>query len=79
MKQYIDKRMEDMNRRMEDLKHYIDKRMEDTNKRIDEVSKKIDSLESRVNIVYNEVLSIKTDIIKMMKEYMEERYGKPKE
>jgi hypothetical protein len=54
-------RMEALEKRIEDLKGYVDKRFE--------------SLERKVELVYNEVLSIKTDIIKIMKEYMERLYG----
>ncbi|MDT7889887.1 MAG: hypothetical protein RQ885_13065 [Desulfurococcales archaeon] len=39
------------------------------------MDKRLESLERRVELVYNEVSSIKTDIIKMMKEYMERLYG----
>jgi archaellum component FlaC len=44
-------------------------------KRFEAVDKSLESLGRRVELVYNEVSSIKTDIIKMMKEYMERLYG----
>ncbi len=50
-----------MDKGIEDLEGYVDKKLE--------------SPERRVELVYNEVSSIKTDIIKMMKEYMERLYG----
>ena len=56
-----ERRFEAINKRLDDLKDYVDKRFE--------------SLERRVELVYNEVSSIKTDIIKMMKEYVERLYG----
>ena len=68
LKEYVDKRFESLEKRIEDLKGYVDKRLED-------VDKRLESLERRVELVYNEVSSIKTDIIKMMKEYMERLYG----
>ncbi|MDT7896200.1 MAG: hypothetical protein RQ855_08365, partial [Desulfurococcales archaeon] len=68
LKDYVDKRFESLEKRIEDLKGYVDKRLED-------VDKRLESLERRVELVYNEVSSIKTDIIKMMKEYMERLYG----
>ncbi|MEM4969696.1 MAG: hypothetical protein QXE01_00420 [Sulfolobales archaeon] len=72
----IDKRFDDLkeyvDKRINDLKDYVDKRLESLEKSVD---KRLDSLERRVELVYNEVSSIKTDIIKMMKEYMERLYG----
>ena len=75
----IDKRFDDLkeyvDKRINDLKDYVDKRFEAVDKRLDSIEKRIDSLERRVELVYSEVSSIKTDIIKMMKEYMERLYG----
>ena len=75
----IDKRFNDLkeyvDKRINDLKDYVDKRIEAVDKRLDSIEKRIDSLERRVELVYSEVSSIKTDIIKMMKEYMERLYG----
>jgi archaellum component FlaC len=68
LKEYVDKRIND-------LEDYVDKRFEAVDKRLDSIEKRIDSLERRVELVYSEVSSIKTDIIKMMKEYMERLYG----
>jgi archaellum component FlaC len=49
--------------------------MRTNDKRFEAVDKSLESLGRRVELVYNEVSSIKTDIIKMMKEYMERLYG----
>jgi len=49
-----------------------EKRFNDLN---DYVDRKLESLERRVKLVHNEVSSVKTDIIKTMKEYMERLYG----
>ena len=68
LKEYVDKRFDAVDKRLDDLKDYVDKRFE-------AVDKRLESLERRVELVYNEVSSIKTDIIKMMKEYMERLYG----
>ena len=68
LKEYVDKRIND-------LEDYVDKRFEAVDKRLDSIDKRFDSLERRVELVYSEVSSIKTDIIKMMKEYMERLYG----
>jgi len=68
LKDYVDRRFESLEKRIEDLKGYVDKRLED-------VDKRLESLERRVELVYNEVSSIKTEIIKMMREYMERLYG----
>ena len=74
-----ERRFEAINKRLDDLKEYVDKRFEAVDKRLDDlkdyVDKRFESLERRVELVYNEVSSIKTDIIKMMKEYMERLYG----
>jgi replicative DNA helicase len=37
--------------------------------------RRFESIEKRIDLVYSEVSSIKTDIIKLMKEYMEMLYG----
>jgi len=74
-----ERRFEAINKRLDDLKEYVDKRFEAVDKRLDDlkdyVDKRFESLERRVELVYNEVSSIKTDIIKMMKEYVERIYG----
>jgi archaellum component FlaC len=49
--------------------------MRTNDKRFEAVDESLESLGRRVELVYNEVSSIKTDIIKMMKEYMERLYG----
>jgi len=49
-----------------------EKRFNDLN---DYVDRKLESLERRVKLVHNEVSSVKTDIIKTMKDYMERLYG----
>jgi hypothetical protein len=49
-----------------------EKRFNDLNEYVD---RKLESLERRVKLVHNEVSSVKTDIIKTMKEYMERLYG----
>ncbi len=83
----IDKRFDDLkeyvDKRITDLKDYVDKRFESLEKRIEDlkgyVDKRLESLERRVELVYSEVSSIKTDIIKMMREYMERLYGGKKD
>ncbi len=79
LREYVDKRFEAVDKKFEDLKGYVDKRFESLEKRIEDlkgyVDKRLESLERRVELVYSEVSSIKTDIIKMMKEYMERLYG----
>jgi replicative DNA helicase len=41
--------------------------------------RRFESIEKRIDLVYSEVSSIKTDIIKLMKEYMEMLYGGKKD
>jgi len=68
----VDKRFDSLEMRISDLKGYVDKRFE-------AVDKRFESLERRVDLVYSEVSSIKTDIIRIMKEYMERLYGGKKD
>jgi uncharacterized coiled-coil DUF342 family protein len=90
LKSYIDKRFEEVNKRFDDLKSYVDKRLDDlrsyvdkrfedfksfADARFDSVEKRISGLEKRIDLVYNEVSSIKTDIIKIMRELLERAYG----
>jgi tetrahydromethanopterin S-methyltransferase subunit G len=50
-----------MMRRFDDFREHVDRRM--------------GGLEKRVDAVYGEVSSIKTDIVKMMRETLEGAYG----
>ena len=83
----IEKRIDDLkgyvDKRVNDLKESVDKRFESIEKRIDDlkesVDKRFESIEKRIDLVYSEVSSIKTDIIKLMKEYMEMLYGGKKD
>jgi tetrahydromethanopterin S-methyltransferase subunit G len=94
LKESVDKRFESIEKRIDDLKGYVDKRVNDLKesvdkrfesieKRIDDlkgyVDKRFESIEKRIDLVYSEVSSIKTDIIKLMKEYMEMLYGGKKD
>jgi hypothetical protein len=76
---YMDKRFEDFDRRLDDLKGYVDRRFEDfkvyVDGRFDAVEKRMEGLERRLDVVYGEVSSIKTDIVKMMREMLERAYG----
>ena len=55
------KRIDDTNRRIDDLNTSLNKRIDDTNKRIDEIKEDLRSL-------HQEVSSIKSDIIALMRE-----------
>jgi hypothetical protein len=72
LREYTDKKFESIDRRFGELREYVDKKVNDLK---DYVDKRFESLERRVDLVYSEVSSIKTDIIKIMKEYMERLYG----
>jgi archaellum component FlaC len=76
LREYTDKRFESIDRRFGELREYVDKKVNDLK---DYVDKRFESLERRVDLVYSEVSSIKTDIIKIMKEYMERLYGGKKD
>jgi flagellar capping protein FliD len=86
----FDKRLEAFDRRLEDLKAYVDKgfgelkgyvdrRFDDVDKRLEDLKGYVDgrfnAVEGRLNVVHNEVSSIKTDIIKMMRELLDRAYG----
>jgi len=80
---YVDKGFNDLkgyvDRRFDDLKSYVDGRFNDfkgyVDSRFDAVEKRVESLENRLNVVHSEVSSIKTDIIKMMRELLDRAYG----
>jgi tetrahydromethanopterin S-methyltransferase subunit G len=83
---YMDKRLEDFDKRLDDLKVYVDRRFEDfkayvdgrfdaVEKRMEGLEKRMEGLERRLDVVYGEVSSIKTDIVKMMREMLERAYG----
>jgi tetrahydromethanopterin S-methyltransferase subunit G len=82
----FDKRLDAFDRRLDDLKAYVDGRLEDfkvyvdmrfdaVDKRFDAVEKRMEGLERRLDAVYGEVSSIKTDIVKMMRELLDRAYG----
>jgi len=75
-----------MMRRFEDFKAYVDgrfntveKRMDGLERKMDGLERKMESLEKRIDVVYGEVSSIKTDIVKMMKELLEKAYERGKD
>jgi ABC-type transporter Mla subunit MlaD len=57
----MNKRIDDTNKRIDDLNTSLNKRIDDTNKRIDEIKEDLRSL-------HQEVSSIKSDIIALMRE-----------
>jgi phage-related protein len=73
LKEYVDERFNDMrgyvDKGFEDFKTYVDGRF-------NSVESRIEGLENRLNMVHSEVSSIKTDIIKIMRELLERAYGK---
>ena len=62
LKEYVDRRFDDINRRFEDI-----------NKRFDDVNKRIDDLNTTVRVLVKEVSSIKSDVIVLLKERLEKR------
>jgi tetrahydromethanopterin S-methyltransferase subunit G len=72
---YVDKRFDDVDKRLEDLKGYVDGRFNAVEKRIEGLERRFDVVEGRLNVVHSEVSSIKTDIIKMMRELLDRAYG----
>jgi len=79
LKAYVDRRFNDVDKRLDDLKGYVDRRFEDfkayVDGRFDAVERRLEGLERRLDVVYGEVSSIKTDIVKMMREMLERAYG----
>jgi len=63
---------ESLNRRIDDLGASLNKRIDDTNRRIDDLNtslnKRIDDLKEEVKLLKQEVSSIKSDIINLLKE-----------
>ena len=76
LKDYVDTRFSNMERnfntRLDALKEYVDGRLSEMSKRIDDLNKtlnaRIDDLSKMVHALSIEVSSIKTDIIKLLKE-----------
>jgi len=91
LKAYVDKGFADLreyvDKRVNDLKSYVDGRFTSVEKRLDDlrgyvdgrfnaVEGRLDAVEGRLDTIYSEVSSIKTDIIKMMRELLERAYGR---
>ena len=83
LKAYVDKGFADLkeyvDKRVDDLKSYVDGRFASVEKRIDDLrgyaDGRFNGVEGRLDTLYSEVSSIKTDIIKMMRELLERAYG----
>jgi archaellum component FlaC len=82
LKAYVDKGFSDlkgyMDGRMNDFKAYVDMRFDAVEKRMEGLERRMEGLEGRLNVVHSEVSSIKTDIIKMMRELLDRAYGERK-
>jgi len=61
MNKRMDERIAEVNSRMDDLRNSLNSRIEDMNRRIDE-------LRGDVKLLYQEVSSIKSDVINLLKE-----------
>jgi predicted nucleic acid-binding Zn-ribbon protein len=68
----LNKRIDDTNKRIDDLNTSLNKRIDDLsaslNKRIDETNKRIDDIKEDLRLLHQEVSSIKSDIIALMRE-----------
>jgi len=68
----MNKRMEIMNeslnKRIDDLNTSLNKRIDDTNRRIDDTNKRIDEIKEDLRLLHQEVSSVKSDIIALMRE-----------
>ena len=66
------KGIDDTNKRIDDLSASLNKRIDDTNKRIDDLNtslnKRIDEIKEDLKLLHQEVSSIKSDIIALMRE-----------
>jgi len=75
LKSYVDSRFDSVEKRIDDLRGYVDGRFNGVEGRLGALEKRLDSVEGRLGTIYSEVSSIKTDIIKMMRELLERAYG----
>ncbi len=83
LKAYVDERFDNLkayvDKEISDLKGYVDARFNAVEKRLDDLKGYADgrfnAVEGRLDTLYSEVSSIKTDIIKMMRELLERAYG----
>jgi archaellum component FlaC len=73
-REHVDKRFEDFKAYVDGRFNTVEKRMDGLERRMDGLERKMESLEKRIDVVYSEVSSIKTDIVKMMKELLEKAY-----
>jgi chromosome segregation ATPase len=75
----MNKRIDDTNKRIDDLSASLNKRIDDTNKRIDDLNtslnkriddtnKRIDEIKEDLRLLHQEISSIKSDIIALMRE-----------
>jgi chromosome segregation ATPase len=75
----MNKRIDDTNKRIDDLNTSLNKRIDDTNKRIDDLNtslnkriddtnKRIDEIKEDLRLLHQEISSIKSDIIALMRE-----------
>ena len=68
----IDDLSASLNKRIDDLNSSLNKRIDDTNKRIDDLNtslnKRIDEIKEDLRLLHQEVSSIKSDIIALMRE-----------
>jgi len=64
--------LDQMNKRMEIMNESLNKRIDDTNKRIDDLNislnKGIDEIKEDLRLLHQEVSSIKSDVIALMRE-----------
>ncbi|TDA41991.1 MAG: hypothetical protein DSO07_01650 [Thermoproteota archaeon] len=64
----LNKRIDDTNRRIDDLNNSLNRRIDDMNKRIDETNKGIDEIKEDLKLLHQEVSSVKSDVIALMRE-----------
>jgi DNA anti-recombination protein RmuC len=68
MNESLNRRIDDTNKRIDDLNTSLNKRIDDTNKRIDDTNKRIDDIKEDLRLLHQEVSSIKSDVIALMRE-----------
>jgi archaellum component FlaC len=68
----MNKRIDDTNKRIDDLSASLNKRIDDLNtslnKRIDDTNKRIDEIKEDLRSLHQEVSSIRSDVIALMRE-----------
>jgi len=77
MSRRIDYLGDSLNKRIDDVRDSLGKRIDETNKRIDDTNAKMETvhqdLKNNIRLLYQEVSSVKSVVINLLKEMLEKR------